>query len=60
MKLLMNHSNTTSDLIQVLSYSVGSVLLSQVNSVMGLVSLGLSITFTGYKLYTEIKNNKNK
>jgi hypothetical protein len=35
-----------------------SIMLSQFNSVLGIVSLTVTIAFTGFKFYQEIKQSK--
>lgn len=54
----MHNHNGASELITILALNVGAYSLTGINAVMGAVSLVLSISYTGIKIYNEIKISK--
>lgn len=54
MKQTINHMS----ILEVGVANGTSLILSQFNSVLGIVSLTITIMFTGFKFYQEIKQSK--
>jgi hypothetical protein len=57
------YEGTFHDIVAVIIVNIGAYLIHSANPILGTISLGLSVTYVGVKLYKEIRdfwNPKNK
>jgi hypothetical protein len=52
----MNNQPSHVELIAILSVNATAYTLSQFNAVLGVFSLSLSVAYTAFKFYKELKN----